>query len=85
MLVLCLGLLSESAGGSSSLIWCLCSVVVGSKSGSGLELGTAGVEVSILWSLRSVVVGFGLVLYVDSVYSGVLLRLMFVLGVVCLI
>ena len=59
--------------------------MVGSKSGLGLELGTAGVEVLILWSLRSVVVGFGLVLYVAGVHSGVLLRLMFVLGVVCLL
>ena len=82
---LCFGLWSESAGGGSLFIWFLCSVVVRSKSWLGLELVTAGVEVSMLWSLSSVVVGFGLVLCVPGVYLGVLLRLMFVLGVVCLL
>ena len=33
----------------------LCSVVVGSKSGLGLELATAAVKVSMIWALTSVV------------------------------
>ena len=74
-----------SEGDGSSFLSLLFSVVVVSKSGLGLELATAGVEVLILWSLRSVGVGFGLVLYVAGVYLGVFLRLMFVLGVVCLL
>ena len=59
--------------------------MVGSKAGLGLELASEGVELLILWSLRSVDVGFGLVLYVDGVYSWALLRLVFVFGVVCLL
>ena len=48
---------ASSSGGGSFFLSFLCSVVVVSKSGLGLELATAGVKVSMIWSLTSVVRG----------------------------